>query len=261
MMPNPPSNANEHSLSSSLPPYSSQLPANHITIPPATVAALIPTSRPPPTQTIPSIPSLSQPQPQVVHHVTTPQSTTPEVIVPQITQPRPQPVQQVSPPQNTLPQAVVPQIIQPQPQPLPQPQPQPQLPQPLPLPLTYYPINGMFSSPTLPAGPYLGPVPYTIPPSPYLPGHLPPQAILPYHPAYTSYQPSFPIQIQPQSQMQFQIQQPMLTYPGLPFHEAGYPGPGPLPPGARWAVTAEVDGRTVWTIIPEGTGLSGWGNE
>lgn len=263
MMPNLPSNANEHSLSSSLPPYSSQLPANHITIPPATVAALIPTSRPPPTQTIPSIPSFSQRQPQVVHHVTTtpPRSTMPQEIVPQNVQPQPQPVQEVGPSQNILPQAVIPQIVQPQPLPQPQPQPQPHLAQPLPYPLPYYPINDMFSSPTLPAGPYLGPIAYTIPPSPCLPSHFPPQAILPYHRAYPSYQPSFPIQIQPQPQMQFQFQQPMITYQEIPFRADGYPGPGSLPPGARWVVTREIDGRTMWTIIPGETRASGWGHE
>ncbi|PVH88406.1 hypothetical protein DL98DRAFT_628399, partial [Cadophora sp. DSE1049] len=241
MMPNLPSNAGEHSLSSSLPPYSSQLPANHVTVPSAQVAAMIPTNRPPHTQ----VPQPIQPQPQSHQQV----------------------VQYVTPPAIT-PQSVIRQMIHPHPYPQPQPQPQSHqhLGQPLPDPAPYYLINDMTSSPVLPAGPYLGPIPYpypyTLPPSPYLPGLSPPQTVFPYPPTYPSHQPQVPVQLQQQPQVQLQLQQLMITHQGMPFQEHGYPGPGSLPPGGRWAVTTESDGRkTLWTIMAGETRPSGWAYE
>ncbi|KAK0118974.1 hypothetical protein ONS95_007841 [Cadophora gregata] len=108
--------------------------------------------------------------------------------------------------------------------------------------------------PTLPAGPYFGPIPYQYPLyQPHLlPG--PTQPVLPYIPTCPPYHVQIHVQPQPQ--------QPLITHQGMLFQEDGYPGPGSLPPGGRWAVTMERDGRrTLWTIMPGETRPSGWAYE
>ncbi|KAH7417114.1 hypothetical protein BKA64DRAFT_701901 [Cadophora sp. MPI-SDFR-AT-0126] len=219
-----PSNANEHCLSSSLPPYSSQLPENHITIPSAQVAAMVPTNRPPQTQ----VPQPIQPQQQVVQYVT--------------------------PPQVTMPQPVFPQMIQPQPQ-------QQQVVRPLLYSAPYCLTNDTPNSSTLPAGPYFGPIPYpfTLPQPPYLPSPPPQQTVLPCNPPLPPCQPQVPIQLHQQPQLQHQLQQQPIMHQGIVFQEHGFPGPGSLPPGGKWAVTTESDGRkTLWTMLPGETRPSGW---
>ncbi|KAH6709450.1 hypothetical protein DL95DRAFT_457876 [Leptodontidium sp. 2 PMI_412] len=213
-----PANSSNQPSLSSLPPYSAEPPPNHVTVPHPYVGATVPNV---------SIRVNSQPpyQPQVVQHV---QPHTPPAITPQA----------------TIPQSYT-QMIQQQPHP----HPQPQVPQPLPYSAPYYLINGIPSGPVLPTGPVYGSIsyPYSLYPSPYLQAR--PQTVHPYTLTYPTYPPQVPVPFQ---------QPPPMTHQGGIFQENGYPGPGSLPPGGRWAVTTDDGKRTLWTIMPGETRPGAW---
>ncbi|KAH7364398.1 hypothetical protein BKA65DRAFT_472734 [Rhexocercosporidium sp. MPI-PUGE-AT-0058] len=220
---NLPANASNQSLSS-LPPYSSQLPPNHVTVPHPYVGAVVPNA---PRQVNPE-PQLP-PHPQMVHQV---QAITPPTMIPQ----------------NIIPGSY-PQMIQPQPQ--------------VAQPLLYCLVNCIPSGPVLATGPVYSSIsyPYALYPPPYL--QVRPQIIPPYILVYPSYQPQVlgPFQSPFQAQLQIQHpvhQPPLTTHQGGIFQEHGYPGPGSLPAGGRWAMTTDDGKRTLWTIMPGETRPSGW---
>ncbi|KAG4439872.1 hypothetical protein IFR05_004648 [Cadophora sp. M221] len=225
----PANSSNQPSLSS-LPPYSAEPPPNHVTVPHPYVGA-----------TVPNVSIQVNPQPpyqqQVVQHVQT--QTSPTIV-----------------PQTINPQSYT-QMIQPQPQPPLQPQPQPQIQQLLPYSAPYYLINVIPSGPVLPTGPVYGSIsyPYFLYPFPYMQAQ--PPTGHPYTLTYPTYQPQVPAPFQYQVQLPFQ-QPPLMTHQGGLFQEHGYPGPGSLPPGGRWAVTTGDGKRTLWTIMPWETRPGAW---
>ncbi|KAL2064942.1 hypothetical protein VTL71DRAFT_4082 [Oculimacula yallundae] len=86
------------------------------------------------------------------------------------------------------------------------------------------------------------PRPYT----PYPPSHLPDQpAHTPHsqHASHTQPQPPMTTQIPTQTHAQM--------HSSTSFQEHGYPGPGILPPGGRWAIVNDEEGeRNLWIIMP-----------